>query len=78
MALELTKGLEAAVVARVVEEEVVCNTTLRKCLFTMCAVGNLDLIPSARTAQTSCHGTDICFFQQASTDEKVQVLQVWT
>lgn len=66
----MTKELGEAVVARAVEEEVVCPTTLRKGLFTICAVDNLDHNPSATTAQTSFHGTGISLFQHPSTGEK--------
>lgn len=82
--LELTKGLGEAVVTRAVEEEVVCPTTLRKGLFTTCAVDNLDHNPSATTAQSAFHGTGISLFQHPSIDEKgedrnlIQIFQTGT
>lgn len=64
--LEISAQLGEALVAQYVEDGVVCPPVLRKQLFTMAAVDNIDHNLSATTAQTSFHGTSVSIFQHPS------------
>ena len=51
------------------EEGVVCPSALRKGLFTVGALDNIDHNPSATTAKSSFHGTGISLFQHPTDSE---------
>ena len=61
--LELENMLATAVCKQFEDEGVVCPAKLRKGLFVVGAVDNLDYNPSSTTAQDSFHGTGISVFQ---------------
>ena len=60
--LEISAQLGDATVSKYVEDGVVCPTGLRKGLFTISAMDNIDHNPTATTATTSFHGTSISVF----------------
>ena len=64
-------------------ENVVCPLELRKELFTVAAVDNIDHNPSSTTAKDSFHGTGISLFQQPTvenpgTDRGLPILNDYT
>ena len=64
-------------------ENVVCPLKLRKELFTVAAVDNIDHNPSSTTAKDSFHGTGISLFQQPTvenpgTDRGLPILNDYT
>ena len=61
--LELENMLATAVCKQFEDEGVVCPAKLRKGLFVVGALDNLDYNPSSTTAQDSFHGTGISVFQ---------------
>lgn len=66
--LEISAQLGEAVVAKYVEDGVVCPPILKKGLFTTSAIDNIDHNPTATTASTSFHGTSASVFQHINTD----------
>ena len=60
---ELEDQLASAVSAHFEKEGIVCPPNLRKGLFTIGALDNIDHNPSSTTAQGSFHGTAISIFQ---------------
>jgi len=68
--LEISAQLGDAVVNRYVEDGVVCPPVLKKGLFTITAMDNIDHNPTATTATTSFHGTSISVFQHPTSDNK--------
>ena len=67
--MQIEEWLATAVCERFEDDGVVAPTILRKGLFTVGALDNLDHNPSATTATTSFHGTGISTFQFPSTRE---------
>ncbi|KAG1695324.1 hypothetical protein GQR58_006635 [Nymphon striatum] len=61
--IELGDLLSDAVCKRFGEEGLVCPSQLRKGLFTVGALDNIDYNPSSTTAKDSFHGTGISIFQ---------------
>ncbi|KAG1676996.1 hypothetical protein GQR58_014039 [Nymphon striatum] len=61
--IELENLLSDAVCKRFGEEGLVCPSQLRKGLFTVGALDNIDYNPSSTTAKDSFHGTGISIFQ---------------
>ena len=61
--MELEDRLAAAVCARFDEDDVVSPSNLRKNIFTIGALDNLDHNPSSTTSHSSFHGTAISIFQ---------------
>lgn len=61
--MQIEEWLATAVCERFEDDGVVAPTILRKGLFTVGALDNLDHDPSATTATTSFHGTGISIFQ---------------
>ena len=61
--MELEDRLAAAVCARFDEDGVVSPSNLRKNIFTIGALDNLDHNPSSTTSHSSFHGTAISIFQ---------------
>ena len=59
-----------ALVERFTEEGVVCPSVLRKGLFTIDALDNIDLNPSSTTAKSSFHGAGISLFQHPTDSEE--------
>ena len=68
--LELENALANAVCKRFEEEGVVCLTNLRKGLFTVGALDNIDHNPSSTISQDSFHGTGMNIFQFTTASEK--------
>ena len=62
--------LANAVCKRFEEEGVVCLTDLRKGLFTVGALDNIDHNPSSTISQDSFHGTGMNIFQFTTASEK--------
>ena len=71
--LQISAQLGDAVVAKYVEDGVVCPPALRKGLFTTSAVDNIDHNPTATTATTSFHGTSVSIFQHPSAENLGEV-----
>ena len=65
--IELENSLAGTMCARFEEEGVVCPSHLRKNLFTVGALDNIDHNLSSTTAQGSFHGTGISIFQFPTT-----------
>lgn len=65
---EITSQLSRMVVGRGREEGVVCPSQLKKGLFTVAAVDNIDYNPSSTTSIGSFHGTGISIFQMPNKD----------
>lgn len=61
--MEYEDWLATFVCERFEEDGVVFPACLRKGLFTIGALGNLDHNPSSTTSMTSCHGTALSLFQ---------------
>eukprot|EP00058_Branchiostoma_floridae_P021206 XP_002606696.1 hypothetical protein BRAFLDRAFT_72537 [Branchiostoma floridae] len=61
--LEISAQLGDASINRYIEDGVVCPHALRRGLFTITAMDNIDHNPTATTATTSFHGTSISAFQ---------------
>ena len=68
--LEISAQLGEEAVRKYVEDGLVCPTVLRRRLFTMAAMDNIDHNPTATTAATSFHGTSISVFQHQTKDDK--------
>ena len=66
--LQLEKWLASSVCQRYEEDGVVCPAKLRKDLFTVAALDNIDHKSSSNTATQSFHGTSISFMQNISID----------
>lgn len=66
--LEISAQLGEAVVAKYVEDGVVCPPILKKGLFTTSAIDNIDHNPTATTSSTSFHGTSVSVFQHINTE----------
>uniref|UniRef100_UPI00358FC12B uncharacterized protein isoform X2 n=1 Tax=Myxine glutinosa TaxID=7769 RepID=UPI00358FC12B len=64
--LEISAQLGDAALTRYEEDAVVCPSLLRKGLFTASAMGNIDHDPTATTANTSFHDSNISIFQHPS------------
>ena len=64
--MSISTDLGNGVCRRFEEEKVVCPTNLRKRLFTIAAIDNIDHNPSSTTANDSFHGTGISLFQHVS------------
>ena len=65
------KGMLAGAVCKQFEQlGLVCPSSLRKFLFTVGALDNIDHNPSATTAHGSFHGTAMSIFQFPATSEK--------
>ena len=65
--LEISAKLGEAVVAKYVDDGVVCPPILKKGLFTTSAIDKIDHNPTATTASTSFHGTSVSVFQHIDT-----------
>lgn len=61
--LEVEESIASGICKRYKHEDLVCPANLRKGLFTVGALDNIDHNPSATTAQGSFHGTAISIFQ---------------
>ncbi|KAE8741877.1 hypothetical protein FOCC_FOCC012580 [Frankliniella occidentalis] len=61
--MEITSTLCKLVVERAKEEKVVCPPNLKKGVFTVAAIDNVDHNPSSTTSRGSFHGTSISLFQ---------------
>ncbi|KAJ3609603.1 hypothetical protein NHX12_024123 [Muraenolepis orangiensis] len=59
--LEISAQLGDATVSKYVEDGVVCPPVLRKGLSTTSTMDNIDHNPTATTANSSFHGTSVCF-----------------
>ena len=68
--LEISAQLGDATVSKYVEEGVVCPPVLRKGLFTSAVMDKIDHNPSATTATTSFHRTNISMFQHPTNEIK--------
>ena len=66
--LSVSTLLANSVCNRYIQDNVVCPLGLRKSLFTVAAVDNIDHNPSSTTAKESFHGTGISLFQYPSKD----------
>ena len=64
--MSISTDLGNGVCRRFEEEKVVCPTNLRKRLFTIAAIDNIDHNPSSTTTNDSFHGTGITLFQHVS------------
>ncbi len=67
--LQVNHELAQAVYKLFEDEKLVCSPTLRKRLFTVGALDNIDHNPSATTATGSFHGTGISIFQFPTVDK---------
>ena len=65
--IELENHLASAICERFQHEDIVCPSHLRKGLFTVGALDNINHNPSSTTAQGSFHGTAISIFQFPTT-----------
>ena len=65
--IELENNLASAICNRFQHEDIVYPSHLRKGLFTVGALDNINRNPSSTTAQGSFHGTGICIFQFPTT-----------
>ena len=61
--IEIKNALASASCKKFEEQKLVCPVNLRKGLFTVGALDNIDHNPSATTAKGSFHGTGISMFQ---------------
>ena len=61
--MQIEEWISTAVSERYEEDGVVCPVQLRKGLFTVAAVDNLDYNPSSNTATSAFHGKGISLFQ---------------
>ena len=61
--IEVEDSIASAICKRFREENLVCPVNLRRGLFTIGALDNIDHNPSSTTAQGSFHGTGISVFQ---------------
>lgn len=68
--LEISAQLGDAAVNKYSEDGVVCPQVLRRGLFTITAMDNIDHNPTATTATTSFHGTSISAFQHPTKDNQ--------
>ncbi|KAK3918979.1 Chromosome-associated kinesin KIF4 [Frankliniella fusca] len=66
--MEITSSLCKLVVERSKEENVVCPSNLKKNVFTVAAIDNVDYNPSSTTSRGSFHGTSISLFQLVASD----------
>ena len=64
--VQIESQLASAVCQRSIVEGVVCPSQMRRGLFTVGALDNIDHNPSSTTAQGSFHGTGISLFQSPS------------
>ena len=71
--LQISAQLGDAVVAKYVEDGVVCPPALRKGLFTTSAVDNINHNQTATTATTSFQGTSVSVFQHPSAENLGEV-----
>ena len=71
--VELENQLATAVCENIAKNGVVCPAQLRKGLFTVSALDNIDHNPSSTTAKGSFHGTGISLFQFPSKSNMGQV-----
>ena len=65
--IQVENWLATAACRRAVDDDLVCPVHLRKGLFTVGALDNIDYNPSSTTAQGSFHGTGISIFQFPTT-----------
>ena len=70
--LEISAQMGEATLNKYASEGVVCPPALRKGLFTLADMDNIDHNPSSMTATTSFHGTSISVFQQPNIDNNGQ------
>ena len=61
--MTLEKQLSTAICKRFEEENIVCPPNLRKGIFTVGAIDNIDNNPSSTTSKGSLHGTGMSIFQ---------------
>lgn len=64
--LQIESQLSASVIEQMNSEGVVCPRALRKGLFTVGAIDNIDYDPSLTSSVSSFHGTGISLFQSLS------------
>ena len=65
-ALQIQSDIANGVCQRYEMEKVVCPPNMRRCLFTIAAVDNIDHNPSSATAKDYFHGTGISLMQHQS------------
>ncbi|KAE8739201.1 hypothetical protein FOCC_FOCC015307 [Frankliniella occidentalis] len=73
--LEVSSQLCRLAVARAEEEQLVCPSNLRKGLFTVTALDNIDVHASSNLSVTEFHGTGISVFQNRQKENQGQVRQ---
>ena len=61
--VEIENDLASSVCKIFEEESIVCPSNLRKCIFTVGALDNIDHNPSSTTSKGYFHGADISIFQ---------------
>ena len=66
--MEIENDLASSVCKRFEEEGIVCPSNLRKYIFTVGALDNIDHNPSSTTSKGSFHGTGISIFQFPTKD----------
>ncbi|CAG9762315.1 unnamed protein product [Ceutorhynchus assimilis] len=71
--MEITAQFSHVVVGRAEEEGVVCPSSLKKGLFTVAAIDNIDHNPSGTTSAGSFHGTGISVFQLPLKEEEATI-----
>ncbi|CAG9762637.1 unnamed protein product [Ceutorhynchus assimilis] len=71
--MEITAQFSHVVVGRAEEEGVVCPSSLKKGLFTVAAIDNIDHNPSSTTSAGSFHGTGIFVFQLPFKEEEATI-----